>query len=210
MTSNNALLLIGGGGHCRSCVDVIREEGKWPIAGIVESDDVVKPQPCLGVNVIGFDRDLPELLKRTPYCLITVGQVKSADLRASIFQRLITLGAKFPTIISPHSYVSPSATLGQGTIIMHQALVNAQAQIGQNVIINSQALVEHDAVIGDHCHLSTGAKVNGGVQIGSGCLIGSGSIVKQGVTIADNVIIGAGSLVLSDIEQPGVYTGVIK
>jgi len=30
-----SLLLIGGGGHCRSCIDFIEEEGKYQIAGIV-------------------------------------------------------------------------------------------------------------------------------------------------------------------------------
>ena len=31
-----SILLIGGGGHCRACVDVLEQEGRFQIAGIVE------------------------------------------------------------------------------------------------------------------------------------------------------------------------------
>ena len=30
------IILIGGGGHCKSCIDVIEQEGKYRIAGIVD------------------------------------------------------------------------------------------------------------------------------------------------------------------------------
>lgn len=30
------IILIGGGGHCKSCIDVIEQEGKYQIAGIVD------------------------------------------------------------------------------------------------------------------------------------------------------------------------------
>ena len=30
------LVLIGGGGHCRACIDVIERENKYQIAGIVD------------------------------------------------------------------------------------------------------------------------------------------------------------------------------
>ena len=41
------ILLVGGGGHCKSCIDVIEQEGRFRSAGIV---DVPKK---LGQKVIG-------------------------------------------------------------------------------------------------------------------------------------------------------------
>ena len=217
------LLLIGGGGHCRSCIDVIEATGEFEIVGIVESDDY-EPDldsgsdsdfnpfsaDALPYPVIGRDADLPELIQQTPHCVITIGQIKSAAIRIKMFSQLKQLGAIFPTIISPLAHVSASAKLGEGTIVMHQALVNAYAQIGDNCIINSQALVEHDCVVANHCHLSTAAKLNGEVHIGEACMIGSSSAVKQGVTIAENVVIGMGSVVLNNVEAAGVYKGLVK
>lgn len=203
------MLLIGGGGHCRACIDVVESTRLYEIVGIVEAKRAV-PDPKMPYPVIGDDGDLPDLIQQTPHCLITVGQLKSAAVRYRLFHELKNLGAVFPTIISPLAYVSKTAQLCEGTIVMHQALVNAYAQIGENGIVNSQALVEHDAVVGAHTHLSTGCRVNGGVTLGNECFVGSGAVIKQGVTIADKVVIGANSTVLSDITEADVFSGVIK
>lgn len=195
------ILLIGAGGHARSLIDVIEQTTEFKVAGLVDSqrDDV------LGYPIVGEDNDLAKLLQNTPHCLISVGQVKQADLRIKLFELAKQAGAQFPVVISSQAYVSPHAEIGAGSVVMHQALVNVGSHIGQNCIINSQALIEHDALIGDHCHISTGAKINGEVEIGQGCLIGSGAVIKQGVKIADNVIIGAGARIVKDITRPGCY-----
>lgn len=206
------LLLIGGGGHCRSCIDVIEATGEFEIVGIVEADNfqIDEEHNLIPYPIIGRDSDLPDLIQQTPHCLITIGQIKSASVRHKMFTQLKQMGAIFPTIISPLAYVAATAKIGEGTIVMHQALVNAYAQIGDNCIINSQALIEHDCVIANHCHLSTAARLNGEVQVGEGCMMGSSSTVKQGVSIADNVVIGMGSVVLNNIEAAGVYKGLVK
>lgn len=209
MDEQTGLLLIGGGGHCRSCIDVVEASGNYKIVGVVEADGA-QADPKLPYPLVGFDSDLPKLLQQTPKCLISVGQIQSANIRRKIFQQLQGLGGILPTIVSPFAYVSKRAKLGVSSIVMHQAMVNAYAEIGDNNIINSQALIEHDVQIGNHCHISTAAKLNGGVSIGNGCFIGSGTVLKQEVTLADNVIIGANSTVLVDISEPGVYSGVIK
>ena len=79
----NPLILIGGGGHCCSCIDVIEEEGKYQIAGIVNQPGG-NSDPVLGYEILGDDGDLPELLKKYKNALITVGQIKRADLRMKL------------------------------------------------------------------------------------------------------------------------------
>ena len=36
------IILIGGGGHCKSVIDVIEEENKYIIAGIVDKKELFK------------------------------------------------------------------------------------------------------------------------------------------------------------------------
>lgn len=201
--AKDAVLLIGAGGHARALIDVLEQTQTYQIAGLVDDFE----GDVMGYPVVGNDDALPGLVQQTSYCLISVGQVKQADLRIKLFNLAREAGAKFPVVVSPLAYVSSHAHIGDGSVVMHQALVNVGAHIGQNCIINSQALIEHDAVIGDHCHISTSAKINGDVKIGNGCLIGSGAVIKQGVKIVDNVIIGAGALILKDITRPGCYVG---
>ena len=78
------LLLLGGGGHCKSCIDVIENGGKYKIAGIVEKKDCLT-ESVLSYSVIGNDGDLPKLLKKHPQALITAGQIKYPDLRVKLY-----------------------------------------------------------------------------------------------------------------------------
>lgn len=200
------LLLIGGGGHCKACIDVIEATGAFQIAGIVQPQADGR-ESVLDYSILGSDEDLPALLAQTPQAIVTVGQIKSPEARIRLFDLLKTHGAALVVIKSPSAYCSRHATLGEGTILMHGCLVNANARIGANCIINSQALIEHDVEIADHCHIATGARVNGGVRIGTGCFIGSGAILRQGITIGDGAVIGAGQVVLRDIAAGTTLRG---
>ena len=154
------ILLLGGGGHCRACIDVIEQTKQFQIFGIVDSTKKMG-ETLLGYPIVGSDENLPELRKHVSYALITVGQIQSSNVRVLLYQNLQALKFILPVIISPRAYVSRYAKIGAGTIIMHDGIVNADASIGINCIINSKALIEHEAIIEDHCHIATGAIVNG-------------------------------------------------
>lgn len=153
----------------------------------------------LGYPVLGTDAELPKLLKSYPNVLITLGQIKSSSRRMSLFEELQEIGARFPVIQSPLSYVSTHAQIGEGTIIMHHALVNAGARVGRNCIINTKALVEHDAVIEDHWHIATGAIINGGVMVGIGTFVGSNAVTREYISIHKNAVIGCGAQITKSI-----------
>ena len=193
------ILLIGGGGHCRSCIDVIETEGKYKIAGIIEKQKTIN-QEILGYPIIGTDDNLHNLRNKYTYALISVGQIKSSNIRIKLFHKVFEeLHFTLPVIISPRAYVSKHARIGDGTIVMHDVIVNANARIGRNCIINNKSLIEHDAVVGDNCHISTGAIVNGGVKIGEECFVGSGVVTKNLISIGNNCVIGVGESINRDI-----------
>lgn len=202
------IVLIGGGGHCKSCIDVIEQHGGYRIVGIVDMPARIGEQ-IMGYDIIGSDAQLPDLIARYRHCLVSLGQIKSAEARQRIFQTVQQSGGVLPSIVSPLAYVSGHAQIGQGSIIMHRALVNAQARIGENCIINTGAVIEHDAQIGDHCHVSTGAIVNGGACIEAMSFLGSHATVFQGRTVAQASVIGAGVVVKESVsgvlrQRPGL------
>lgn len=188
------LILIGGGGHCKSCIDVIEQEGRFEIEGILDIPEKVGMK-TLGYPIIGTDLDIERLASKIDYFFITIGQVESPEIRVIKYDKLKKLHLKIPVIISPHAYVSRFSTIGEGTIIMHFAQVNADAKIGVNCIINSKALIEHDAHIGDHCHVSTGTIINGGVTLGDRSFFGSGAVSKNNIIIPPDSFIKANSLI---------------
>lgn len=203
MSAKN-LILVGGGGHCRSCIEVINSGNVYNITGVIDNH---RPENFQYTH-LGNDSIIPELaVSAQNYFLITVGQIRTATKRRKVFDHVRDSRGKFATVISPYSIISDTSCINEGSIIFHNVLVNANTNIGRNVIINNKSLIEHDCIIGDHCHISTGAILNGGCFIGNEVLIGSNSVVIQGISIASNVIIGAGSVVIKDIKDPGVYAG---
>lgn len=176
------ILLIGGGGHCKSVIDVIEQENKYEIAGIVDKKELMG-QEVLGYKVIGCDDDLEKLSQTYKYAVVTVGQIKSNSLRVKLFTILKTIGYTLPVIVSPLAYVSKHAKIAEGTVIHHHALVNANATVGANCIVNSKALIEHDAKIEDHCHISTATVINGGVVVKENSFIGSNTTTKEYIEV---------------------------
>lgn len=185
------IILIGGGGHCKSVIDVIEQQAKYQIAGIIDKKELIGTE-VLGYEIIGSDEDLPSLQKQFPNAIITVGQIKSNTVRVNLFETLKKLGFNMPVIISPLAYVSHHASVDEGTVVMHAAIVNSHAQISKNCIINSKALIEHDAVVEDNCHISTGAIINGGVIVKANTFFGSNATSKEYITV--NGFIKAGSV----------------
>ena len=146
------IILIGGGGHCKSVIDVIEQEKKFEIQGIVDKANNIGSN-ILGYKVIASDDNLQKLANRFKYALVTVGQIKSPALRIKLFNLASKVGFSLPSIISPNAYVSKHSSLGKGVVVMHHAIVNANTSIGDNCIINSKALIEHDCEVAEHCHI---------------------------------------------------------
>ncbi len=198
------LILIGGGGHCKSVIEVAESAG-FPILGILDMPEEVG-KDVLAYKVIGTDDDIPSYVDKAEF-VITVGFIKNPAVRIKLFNKVKEAGGKLATLIASTAHVSKYATIGEGTVVMHHAFVNAGAKVGCNVILNTFTNIEHDAVIGNQCHISTGTMVNGDCKIGNNCFIGSQSVLANGVTIGDNIIVGAGSLVRKSIKEKGIYSG---
>ena len=185
------IFLVGGGGHCVSCIDVILAEGKYQIRGIFDLPDR-RGTTVLGVPILGGDELIEEYLADENYFLVTVGQIRSPNTRMDIFENVKKKGGIFATVISPRAYVSPFATIKEGSIVMHDALVNANAFVGFNCIINTKALIEHDAEVQSHCHISTASVINGGCRIEEGAFVGSNSVLKEGLVVPKRAVLKAG------------------
>lgn len=198
------LILIGGGGHCQSVIEVAESTGRV-IQGILDVSEVVGER-VLGYPIIGTDAQMINYVQTCEF-VITVGFIKNPSLRIKLFNQVREAGGVLATLIASTAYVSHHASLGLGTVVMHHAFVNAGAKIGDNVIINTFCNVEHGTYVGNQCHISTGTMVNGDCKIGNNCFIGSQSVLANGISVCNDVIVGAGSLVRKSIVRPGIYSG---
>ena len=199
------LILIGGGGHWKSGVEVAESAG-YEIKGILDMPDEVGKEVLPGHKVIGTDDEIPQYVEESEF-IITVGFIKNPALRIKLYNKVKVAGGRLATIIASTAHVSKYAELGEGTVIMHHAFVNAGAKIGDNCIINTFVNIEHDAEVGNQCHISTGTMVNGECKIGENSFIGSQSVCANCIEIASDIIVGAGSVVRKSIRVKGIYAG---
>lgn len=198
------IILIGGGGHCKSVIDVAESAG-YHIVGILDKPEEVGRQ-VLNYKVIGVDDDIPLYVGKAEF-VITVGFIKNPALRIKLYNQVLEAGGEFATLVASTAYVSKYAILGKGTVVMHKAFVNAGVVVGDNSIINTFSNIEHDAHIGCQCHISTGAMVNGDCCVGNNVFVGSQSVLSNGISICDDAIVGAGSFVRKNIKIKGIYSG---
>ena len=66
------IILVGGGGHCKSVIDVLVDSQEFNIIGILDMKDKVGSN-LLGFPIIGTVEDIPELVIKYKYFHITVG-----------------------------------------------------------------------------------------------------------------------------------------
>ena len=192
------LLLVGAGGHARSCINIIEQIGEYNIVGLIGLPEQFDTYVG-GYRVIGTDSDLSLLINDYQFAFISIGHIKSSETRSILFKRITQIGFIVPSIVSNMAYVAPDVVIRKGTIVMHGVIINSGSKIGSNCIINTNALIEHDVHVGNDVHVSTGAIINGSVVVGDSTFLGSGSIVKQGIKIGDECFVGMGTRVIRDL-----------
>jgi sugar O-acyltransferase (sialic acid O-acetyltransferase NeuD family) len=198
------LILVGGGGHCKSVIEAAESSGVT-IKGILDLPEHVGTE-ILGYPVIGTDHDVPLYVKDADF-VVTLGFIKDPSRRIQLHDLIEEVGGHFATVIASTAYISKHAIVQSGTVVLHQAVINADAVIGKGCIINTFASIGHDAVIEDFCHISTGVMITGSCRVGKATFIGSQSVVVNNITITDESIVAAGSVVSKNICQKGLYAG---
>lgn len=198
------LVLIGGGGHCKSVIEVAESVG-YKIKGILDKPELIGKK-ILNSFVIGTDDQIIDLARKVLF-VVTVGHIKNPSLRIRLHHQVSEAGGQFATLVASSAHVSKYAFVGEGSVIMHNVMINAGARIGIGCIINTSANIEHDVTIGDFCHVSTGAMVNGDCSIGEKNFLGSQSVIQNNVSIVAGCVIAAGAVVRKDIMTDGIYAG---
>jgi sugar O-acyltransferase (sialic acid O-acetyltransferase NeuD family) len=190
------IVLIGAGGHAKSCLEIINQSTNYLVSYMI-GDNNVNNNNIFNNKKIIKKKDQLKIIKsfKKLNVLIAVGQLKLGFERLKLFNFYKKLGCDFPIIKSSNAYISSKSIIGEGTIIMNHSIININSEIGKNCIINTKSLIEHDCIVGDNVHIATGAIINGGVKIGNNSFIGSGAIIKQNSVIDDNTIVPAKSYI---------------
>jgi sugar O-acyltransferase (sialic acid O-acetyltransferase NeuD family) len=193
------VIFLGGGGHAAVCLDVFRSVGRTVI-GYLGPHSTDLDAPYLGTDdaLADFDTDRVEVF-------VAIGSNRA---RHQLLKLIAEAGFRAPSAVHSSAVVSPTAVLGDGTIIMPSAVVNARTRLGRGVIVNTSASIDHDGDVGDAVHVAPGTHVAGTVTIADGAFLGVGVSVIPEARIGAWSVVGAGATVVTDIEPGSTVVGV--
>jgi len=194
--------VIGAGGHAKVIIDTLKNL-KWSVVGVVDDHPAKLGTTFEGIRVVG---DIPwfhELAQhQTLHAILAIGD--------NWVRRRVALGlpsVNFVSFVHPRAYVSSTALLGVGTVVMAGAVVQPQVSIGHHVIVNTSASIDHDCVLQDYVHVAPGSHLAGTVLLEQGVFVGIGSSVIPGKCIGAWATVGAGATVIDDIPPDVTVVG---
>ena len=189
------VVVLGAGGHAKVVIELIRSEGLYEVAALLDADTT--PREVLGLPVIGGDEKLAELrASGVAHAFVALG---GNALRLKVARKAQALGFTLVNAISSTAIISPTARLGVGVAVMAGAVINAEAEVQDLAIVNTGARIDHDCVLGEACHVAPGSALAGCVTVGRLAFLGVGTAAIPGVRIGEGATVGAGACVVKDI-----------
>lgn len=196
--AGHQVVIVGGSGHAKTCIEILRARREFEIAGIVDDGLPVGFQ-VLGVPVLGTLERLDTLpAQGTRLAVLGIGSLFDLPARRRLVERVQQAGLELLTIVHPSAVVEPSASLGKGVQVHAGAVVSAEAVLHDHCVINTGAIVSHDCEIGKNAHIAPGAVLAGAVRVGSDALVGMGTTIFIGVEIGPAVVIKNGQHIFHD------------
>lgn len=217
-SSDDGLVLIGGGGHALVIAEAALLAGR-PLRGYLDDDPACALANYLGpagerAPRLGTLADL-STLESLGRCeaIIALGDIRA---RRALIKALapsgdstsLPKGLKLATIIHPRAIVAPSATIEPGVFIGPGAIVHTRARVGAHAIVNSGAIVEHECIIGENVHVAPGAALGGRVTVESDTLVGLGSRVLPNLSIGRGSTVGGAALVVHSVGRLSTVIGL--
>ena len=186
------MYLYGASGHGKVIKEILESQGR-AVDGFVDDNPEISELSGLPVR---------HSMEGVEEVIVSIGVNKT---RKKVVEKLNCRIAD--AAIHDKAVVSPSAQVGEGSVVMAGAIINADAQIGRHCIVNTGASIDHECQLDDYVHVSPHATLCGNVAIGEGTWIGAGSVVIQGIRIGRWAMIAAGSVVTKDIPDGCLAAG---
>lgn len=199
------VIIIGAGGHAAEIDEYI--------------DYSQKVTGARDLNIIGYLDDNPENYARYKLSAPLLGGVRDhkvikghgyiigiANLkyRRLFVDRFKAEGAYFMSFIHCGAYVSPSAVIGEGSILGPNVNIGPNVQIGKYTLINSRSSLGHDTVVGDYNFISPNVCFSGFTEVGDENLFGINSATIPGIKVGSNNKIAAGMILDQNIGNDAV------
>ena len=178
----------------------------WKLLGFVDDIECAETTARFALEQLGGDAALRN--HPNAYAVLGFGAFNSRSTRTAAVERIDPSIAGWATITHRTAFVSPTASVGAGTVVMALAVIQTGARVGEHCVINSGAIIEHDVVIEDYAQVGPGAVIGGAAFVGREAYVGLGASVRDHVRIGHSSVVGMGAAVVRDVASNAVVRGV--
>ncbi len=147
------LLILGAGQYgiavkelaealgCYAAIDFLDDRAPFAVGSLSDAERLLGACGEAACEEVAYDE-----------AVVAIG---NPTLRAQWLERI----PHKATLIHPNAHISPSAVIGEGSVIEAGASVCAGARVGRGCIVMAGAAVGHNAVLGDICQVKYNATV---------------------------------------------------
>lgn len=204
------LVIVGAGEHAQVVAEAAQSRPDlWVLAGFVDIDPSARLRNVPSLPHLGCDRHLTTLAaEQTLWAVLGIGQAGNSGTRRRVVESFAGSPLNWASIAHNTAWISPTAFVEQGAVILAGAIINARAHLGRNCIINSGSIIEHDVRVGEWAIVSPGVTIGGGTVLGKNSFIGLGAKIRDHITVSQDAIVGMGAVVLKDVPPGRTAMGV--
>ncbi len=201
----NNVIIIGAGGHAAEIDEYIRYSQKvtgnqnYKIVGFLDDNPASYARYKFEAPHIGGVRD-HKVIKGGYYIM----GIANINYRRIFVERFKAEESDFISFIHCNAYISPSAIIGEGTIIGPNANIGPNVRIGKFNLINSRCSLGHDTSMGSFNVISPNVCFSGFTEIGDENFFGINSTTLPSIRIGNRNKIAAGMVVDMNIENDSV------
>lgn len=163
------LIIFGAGGYGQTVADIARQSGRYTQICFLDDGKT-------GEGILGKCSDYLRFADEKTEMYPAFG---NNTVRLQWLDRLAEAGIPVPTLVHTSAYVSPTAQIAEGTVILPKALVNTNCQIERGCIVNCGCIVDHGCVLEEGVHICLGVIVKAENRISACTKVEAGEIVQN-------------------------------
>ncbi|WP_019668811.1 acetyltransferase [Eudoraea adriatica] len=193
------IIIFGASGHGSSVLDCIEKEGKYKVAGFLDSFKK-KGSKHNGYPILGSEYELPFLINKYNLRegIVAVGDNWSRSILVKKITKIVP-DFNFISSIHPNTVIGNNVTIGSGVVIMPGVIINSNSTIGNHCILNTLSSLDHDGNMHEFSSLAPGVCTGGNFELGGYSAICLGAQIIENIKIGEHTVVGAGALVLNNL-----------
>lgn len=162
------LIILGAGGYGKTVADIARQSGKYE--QIYFLDDGQETSDLILGTCLEYMKFADGNTEMYP-------AFGNNEMRLDWMKKLSDAQITLPRLIHATAYVSPTAEVEVGTVVLPLAIINTDCRIQSGCIINCGSIVDHGCVIEEGVHISPGTVIKAENRIPRATKIEAGEVV---------------------------------